>query len=91
VYEDRIHLFFHCNFSAKIWTYLQIEWQRHDDLQVVLSEAKRSFRQPFFMEVIITAPLEYLAYQEWEKIDRRMYRLLDGRPNLYKICIGCSI
>jgi hypothetical protein len=43
------------------------------------------------MEVIITAPLEYLAYQEWEKIDRRMYRLLDGRPNLYKICIGCSI
>jgi hypothetical protein len=47
VYEDRIHLFFHCNFSARIWTYLQIEWQQHDDLQVVLSDAKRSFGYPF--------------------------------------------
>jgi hypothetical protein len=55
VYEDRIHLFFHCNFSARIWTYLQIEWQQHDDLQVVLNKAKRSFQQSFFMEVIITA------------------------------------
>jgi hypothetical protein len=26
VYEDRIHLFFHYNFSARIWTYSQIEW-----------------------------------------------------------------
>jgi hypothetical protein len=49
-----LHLFFHCNSSSRIWNYLQIEWQHHDDLPV-LSHAKRSFGHPFFMEVLITA------------------------------------
>jgi hypothetical protein len=31
-YEDRIHLFFECNFRRRIWTYLQIDWIPHDDL-----------------------------------------------------------
>jgi hypothetical protein len=26
-----------------------------------------------------------------EFLDRRMYHLLDGRPNLYRIYFGCSI
>jgi hypothetical protein len=54
-HEDRIHLFFDCNFSARIWSYLQIDWRPDDDLQRVLEHAKRSFQKPFFMEVLITA------------------------------------
>ncbi|KAK1594285.1 hypothetical protein QYE76_027246, partial [Lolium multiflorum] len=46
-YEDRVHLFFECNFSARIWTYLQIDWQPLGDIQSVhagifgLSEMRR--------------------------------------------------
>jgi hypothetical protein len=55
VYEDRIHLFFECNFSVRVWNYLQIEWKPHDYLQEVLDQARRSFGRPFFMEVLMTA------------------------------------
>jgi hypothetical protein len=55
VYEDRIHLFFECNFSVRIWNYLQIEWVGNDDMQHVLAGARKSFSKPFFMEVIILA------------------------------------
>jgi hypothetical protein len=55
VHEDRSHLFFQCNFSQRIWNYLQIQWIAHDDLQTVVAEARRSFGQPFFMEVVIMA------------------------------------
>jgi hypothetical protein len=54
-YEDRVHLFFECNFSARIWTYLQIDWQPLGDIQSIVHHARRNFRQPFFMEVLITA------------------------------------
>lgn len=54
-HEDRLHLFFGCTFSQRIWNYLQIDWVQSDDLQTVVSAAKRSFGQPFFMEVMITA------------------------------------
>jgi hypothetical protein len=55
IFEDRIHLFFECTFSSRIWNYLQIDWEGDDDMQVVLNKARRSFAQPFFMEVIILA------------------------------------
>jgi hypothetical protein len=55
IYEDRIHLFFECCFSKRVWNYLQIECPVSDDLQRVVSEARRRFMKPFFMEVIITA------------------------------------
>jgi hypothetical protein len=55
VHEDRAHLFFQCNFNQRIWNYLQIQWIAHDDLQTVVTEARRSFGQPFFMEVVIMA------------------------------------
>jgi hypothetical protein len=54
-HEDRIHLFFECNFSQHIWNYLQIEWAGNDDLQSSISAARRSFGKPFFMEVVIMA------------------------------------
>jgi hypothetical protein len=46
-YEDRIHLFFECNFSRRIWNYLQIEWVGTDDMQHVLNGARKSFAKPF--------------------------------------------
>jgi hypothetical protein len=54
-HEDRIHLFFECNFSRRIWAYLQVEWIPHDDLQFIMQAARSSFGKPFFMEVVILA------------------------------------
>jgi hypothetical protein len=55
IYEDRAHLFFDCNFSVRIWNYLQIPWHSNDDLQAVVLTAKHGFGQLFFMEVVVTA------------------------------------
>uniref|UniRef100_A0ACD5TXX0 Uncharacterized protein n=1 Tax=Avena sativa TaxID=4498 RepID=A0ACD5TXX0_AVESA len=55
-YEDRVHLFFECNFSTRIWNYLQIDWTGgNGDLQDIVAATRRSFPHPFFMEVMITA------------------------------------
>jgi hypothetical protein len=54
-HEDRVHLFFECNFSRRIWAYLQIDWIPHDDLQFIMQAARSSFGKPFFMEVVILA------------------------------------
>jgi hypothetical protein len=54
-YEHRIHLFFECNFSQRVRNYLQIEWTSGQEVQMIFSEAKRSFGKPFFMEVVILA------------------------------------
>jgi hypothetical protein len=54
-HEDRIHLFFECNLSQRIWNYLPISWGSSNDLQFVVQHAKLSFGKPFFMEVVITA------------------------------------
>ena len=40
-YEDRFHLFFTCNFSQRIWTYLQIDWSLGADIQSAIAAAKR--------------------------------------------------
>jgi hypothetical protein len=56
-YEDRVHLFFECNFSTRVWNYLQIVWTSNDsmDMQTLVVQAKRSCGHPFFMEVMIMA------------------------------------
>jgi hypothetical protein len=54
-YEDRIHLFFECNFSLRIWNYLQFDWRANDDLQMVIAHARKEFAKPFFMEVLMLA------------------------------------
>ena len=55
VTEDWMHLFFQCNFSLRIWNYLQIEWQQADSMEQVFFLTKRSFNKPFFTEVVILA------------------------------------
>jgi hypothetical protein len=62
-YEDRVHLFFECNFSTRVWNYLQIDWTSSGsmDLQTLVVQAKRSFGHPFFMEVMIMACWPYLV------------------------------
>jgi hypothetical protein len=32
VREDRFHLFFECNFSQRVWKYLQIDWKSDNDI-----------------------------------------------------------
>jgi hypothetical protein len=43
-----MHLFFECNFSQRIWSYLQIDWTLAQGTQGSLSVAKLAFRKPFF-------------------------------------------
>src|SRR3954463_9072817 len=38
-YEDRLHLFFSCNFSPRIWNYLQIDWPSAPDMVSCLAQA----------------------------------------------------
>jgi hypothetical protein len=54
-YEHRIHLFFECNFSVRVWNYLQVEWVPNNDLQTIVEVARAHFAKPFFMEVLIVA------------------------------------
>lgn len=53
--ETWMHLFFHCNFSVRVWTYLQIEWEPGDSFHQVFDAARRKFGKPFFAEVVILA------------------------------------
>ena len=55
VHEDRDHLFFSCNFSVRIWNYLQIKWPQLDDLLQVAMTTRKDFAQPFFTEVVFLA------------------------------------
>jgi hypothetical protein len=54
-HEDIVHLFFECNFSQRIWTYLQIDWRGNMSLQDIVATARLSFGNFFFMEVVIMA------------------------------------
>ena len=51
--ETRGHLFFHFNFSVRIWNYLQISWPQGDDMSSIVLQAKRDFAKPFFTEVVL--------------------------------------
>jgi hypothetical protein len=53
--EDWMHLFFDCNFSIRIWCYLQIQWEPGDTFEEIFFAAKRKFQKPFFSEVVILA------------------------------------
>jgi hypothetical protein len=54
-HEDRLHLFFNCNFSQRVWNYLQIDWSQAQDIQAAAFAARKDFGKPFFMEVVIIA------------------------------------
>ena len=46
-HEDRMHLFFQCLFSQRVWNYLQIDWSLSSDLQTTASLARAGFNKPF--------------------------------------------
>ena len=41
--------------SARVWSYLQIDWHLSDNMHLAIREARRHFGKAFFMEVLITA------------------------------------
>jgi hypothetical protein len=47
-YEDKMHLFFECNFSQRVWTYLQIDWLHGQDMQTTALRARKDFAKPFY-------------------------------------------
>jgi hypothetical protein len=55
IYEDRVHLFFECNFSVRIWNYLQVDWIQHTDMQTIVATARQRFRKLLFMEIVMLA------------------------------------
>ena len=67
--EDWKHLFFTCLFSARIWTYLQVDWVHGNSFEQVFFMAKRSFRQPFFTEVVILA-----AWNIWKQRNEAVFQ-----------------
>ena len=54
-HEDRMHLFFTCQFSTRVWNYLQIQWLAGLSPSECLIAARKSFGQPFFKEVVYLA------------------------------------
>mgnify|MGYP000863857686 FL=1 len=50
--EDRNHLFFQCNFSMRVWNYLQISWPNNQDMVQIACHARKDFNKPFFSEVV---------------------------------------
>ena len=52
--EDWRHLFFNCNFSTRVWNYLQIPWIPGNTSEVLVA-AKKGFNGPCFAEVVILA------------------------------------
>jgi hypothetical protein len=54
-YEDRIHLFFDCVFSMRVWAYLQIDWSMGVTIEDKFIHARKEFGKPFFTEVVILA------------------------------------
>jgi hypothetical protein len=71
--EDRMHLFFECNFSQRVWNYLQIDWSLAQDIQGSISAAKLAFRKPFFMEVLMLA-----CWNIWKQRNGKIFR--NDRP-----------
>ena len=53
--ETRNQLFFECNFSVRIWNYLQISWPPGEDMSTIVMQAKQDFDKPFFTEVVFVA------------------------------------
>ena len=68
-YEDRIHLFFNCTFSCRIWNYLGIDWSGGSDILQCLLHARSNFTHPFFVEVMLTA-----AWNIWILRNGRTFR-----------------
>ena len=53
--ETRDHLFFNCNFSVRVWNYLQIDWSSGDSMSDLVIQARNSFDKPFFTKEVFTS------------------------------------
>jgi hypothetical protein len=59
---DWLHLFFYCNFSVRIWNYLQVEWEPGDTFEEIFSVDRRKFNKPIFSDVVMLA-----AWHIWKQ------------------------
>jgi hypothetical protein len=55
IHDDRDHLFFNCNVTARIWNYLQIQWGTIGSMVQTGDVARRNFRHHVFKEVVALA------------------------------------
>src|SRR4051812_46837169 len=69
--EDRLHLFFTCNFSLRIWNYLGINWAQGSNLSTyqLAANTMRDFGFPFFPEVVFTT-----AWNIWTIRNAKVFR-----------------
>jgi hypothetical protein len=66
--EDWIHLFFDCNFSRRIWSYLQVEWSQGDTIEEMFFKARKEFAKSFFFEVVILA-----CWHIWKQRNNKVF------------------
>jgi hypothetical protein len=69
IVEDWLHLFFHCNFSVRIWNYLQVEWDPGDTFEEIFLAARKKFDKPFFPEVVMLA-----AWNIWKQRNEAIFQ-----------------
>ena len=71
LHEDRVHLFFSCNFSQRVWNYLVISWQAlpNQSTFMMASASRKDFYKPFFSEVVFTA-----AWNIWTQRNGKIFR-----------------
>jgi hypothetical protein len=77
--ETRDHLFFNCNFSVRVWNYLQIDWSSGDSMNELVIQARRSFGKPFFTEVVFIA-----CWNIWIIRNGRVFRNERARFNKWR-------
>lgn len=64
-----MHLFFGCNFSIRIWNYLQIHWQQGNSIELSFMLTKQQLGHPFFTEVVILA-----AWHIWKERNEAIFQ-----------------
>ena len=77
VRETRDHLFFNCNFSVRVWNYLQIDWPAGNSMSDVAIQARNDFDKPFFFEVVFAA-----CWNIWIIRNAKVFR--NERARFYK-------
>jgi hypothetical protein len=66
--EDWSHLFFECNFSVRVWIYLQVNWTSGSGPEM-LKNTKKSFKGPCFVEIIILA-----CWNIWKQRNNKIFK-----------------
>ena len=76
IHEDIAHLFFSCNFSVRVWDYLQIHWDPQPGMTTynLVVKARKDFGHVFFTEVVFIA-----AWNIWMLRNGKVFR--NERPS----------